>query len=167
MSDRALLLLIISLGFSLYVGHHLTESNKNLSIRKEAHVQELFTPNSKVGQEEPKTTKIIPSPTIYAGKSWLGKVSHYSRSGCLGCSTNMTMANGQPLDDSRATIAFNWLPMNSKVLITNLDNGKSIEAVVTDTGGFNALNRIADLTPAVSNYLGTITDVTNIKIQKL
>ena len=77
------------------------------------------------------------------------------------------MANGEPLDDNRATIAFNWLPMNTRVLVTNLDTGQSIEAVVTDTGGFNSLNRIADLTPAVANVLGTKTDVTNVEVKAL
>lgn len=98
---------------------------------------------------------------------WQGYVSHYSRAGCLGCSATLTMANGETLDDNRATIAFNWLPMNTRVRITNTDNGKSIEAVVTDTGGFNRLNRIADLVPAVANYLETKTDRSLVIIEQL
>jgi len=101
------------------------------------------------------------------GKVWVGKVSHYSRAGCLGCSPTLTMANGETLSDERATIAFNQLPMNTKVLVTNLDNGRSIEALVTDTGGFESLGRIADLTPAVANYLETKTDISEVRIYKL
>ena len=117
-----------------------------------------------------------PSPTVPApldvrtstGKGkWTGYVSHYSRSGCLGCSATLTMANGETLDDNRATIAFNWLPMNTRVRVTNTDNGKSIEAIVTDTGGFNRLNRIADLVPAVANYLETKTDRSLVIIEQL
>lgn len=96
---------------------------------------------------------------------WTGKVSHYSRAGCLGCSANLTMANGQPLDDEAMTIAFNWLPMNTRVKLTNLDNGKSCEATVTDTGGFNKLGRIADLVPAVARALETKTDISQVKIE--
>jgi hypothetical protein len=98
---------------------------------------------------------------------WRGYVSHYSRAGCLGCSETLTMANGEPLDDNRPTIAFNWLPMNTKVRITNTDNGKSMIVTVTDTGGFNSLNRVADLTPAVANYLETKTDQSLVIIEKL
>lgn len=119
----------------------------------------------------PTTAPVKPSPTpqVNASKSisWTGKVSHYSRAGCLGCSATLTMANGEPLDDSRPTIAFNNLPMNSQVKITNLDNGKSMVATVTDTGGFKKLGRIADLVPAVANELETKTDVTNVLIEEL
>lgn len=127
------------------------------------------------------TQTITPTPTVtqatrptkapekwqHNGRVWIGKVSHYSRAGCLGCSPTLTMANGQPLDDNAMTIAFNWLPMNTRVRITNLDTGVSVEATVTDTGGFNRLGRMADLVPAVANALGTKTDVTNVQIEAL
>lgn len=100
-------------------------------------------------------------------RTWTGKVSHYSREGCLGCSPTLTMANGQPLDDNALTIAFNYLPLGSRVKLTNLDNGKSIVAEVTDTGGFTGLGRIADLTPKVASALASKTDVSNILIEEL
>lgn len=100
-------------------------------------------------------------------RSWTGKVSHYSRSGCLGCSPSLTMANGQPLDDNALTIAFNYLPLGSMVKLTNIDTGKSVIAEVTDTGGFNSLGRIADLTPKVASALESKTDVSNILIEEL
>lgn len=166
----AIILFIISLILSLHANKQLRQNQKSLSESNNSISRKLSTCTVKMEQQKKELRKIIPTVTIYKGRSWEGKVSHYSRSGCLGCSPNMTMANGQPLDDNRATIAFNFLPMNTKVLVKNLDNGKSIEALVTDTGGFNNLGphgRIADLTPAVANYLGTITDVTNIKIEQL
>ncbi|MCG3176868.1 MAG: hypothetical protein MOGMAGMI_01832 [Candidatus Omnitrophica bacterium] len=119
----------------------------------------------------PTTTPIKPSPTpqVNASKrvSMTGKVSHYSRVGCLGCSATLTMANGESLDDNRLTIAFNKLPMNTQVRLTNLDNGKSVVATVTDTGGFEKLGRIADLVPAVAQALETKTDVSNVLIEEL
>lgn len=121
---------------------------------------------------ETPTIEITPTPTPTATPtpqktSWIGKVSHYSEQGCLGCSETLTMANGERLDDTKPTIAFNHLPMNTRVLITNLDNGKSIEAVVTDTGGFERLGRIADLTLVVAGALETKTDISRVKIEKL
>lgn len=121
---------------------------------------------------KPSPTLSVPTPTPTIkirkkGGEWIGKVSHYSYNGCLGCNPDRRMANGETLDDSRATIAFNWLPMNTRVLVINLDNGKSIEAIVTDTGGFNELGRIADLTPAVYGYLESKTNVTNIEVKEI
>lgn len=114
---------------------------------------------------KPEVTKVDVIATNSA--SWQGKVSHYSREGCLGCSATLTMANGQPLDDNAMTIAFNHLPMNTKVRLTNLDNGKSVIATVTDTGGFERLGRIADLVPAVKNALETKTDQSEVLIEQL
>lgn len=104
---------------------------------------------------------------IFSKGRWTGYVSHYNRAGCLGCSDTLTMANGQPLDDNKPTIAFNWLPMNTRVRITNLSNGRSMIATVTDTGGFNSLGRMADLVPAVSDFLETKTDQSLVLIQEL
>lgn len=100
-------------------------------------------------------------------KSWTGKVSHYSRAGCLGCSATLTMANGQPLDDEALTIAFNQAPLGTRLKLTNLDNGKNVIVTVTDTGGFERLGRIADLVPAVAKALETKTDITNVLFETL
>jgi rare lipoprotein A len=130
-------------------------------------------PSIKRTQSVP-TTLFTPTPpsnrlkSQYLSKrSWNGKVSHYSRAGCLGCSPTLTMANGRPLDDDKSTIAFNYLPLGSMVKITNLDNGKNIIAEVTDTGGFNRLGRIADLTPKVYSAIESKTDVSQILIEEL
>ena len=123
---------------------------------------------SPIPEDEPvMTASPTPQPTAKPTRTWKGKVSHYSVAGCLGCSPTLTMANGEKLDDNKMTIAFNWLPMNSRVRITNLDNGKSVVATVTDTGGFNRLGRIADLVPAVANELETKTDTSLVKIEAL
>lgn len=89
-----------------------------------------------------------------------GVASFYSRSGCVGCSPTMTMANGQPLDDSKLTVAFNRSKLNSKVKITNVKNGQSVVATVTDRGGFekekfnvNGKQRIVDMTIATRDAI--------------
>jgi len=83
-----------------------------------------------------------------------GKASYYSREGCLGCSPTMTMANGEPLDDSRLTVAYNDAPLNSYLTITNIKTGQSVVAKVTDTGGFKRHGKIIDLTIATRDAIG-------------
>ena len=91
--------------------------------------------------------------------SLIGYSSNYSEKGCLGCSESLTMANGERLDDTKATIALTpaivkkYHLMNQYVGIINRNNLKWTIARVTDTGGFAKYNRIADLTPVVTNAL--------------
>jgi rare lipoprotein A (peptidoglycan hydrolase) len=87
--------------------------------------------------------------------SWSGEASYYSRKGCLGCSKNMIMANGQALDDSRLTIAMptgvvrKYKLLNTRVTVRNITTGDRVSAIVTDTGGFAKYGRVADLSVAV------------------
>src|SRR3990167_9519986 len=102
-------------------------------------------------------------------KVWKGKVSSYSATygGCLGCQKYFDdkgqlyyiMANGEKLIDGNYTIAFNHLPLNSRVSLVNLDNAKSVAAVVTDRGGFEKPefnNRIADLSVATAQAIEVV-----------
>src|SRR5581483_5587008 len=90
---------------------------------------------------------IFTSPA-YAGEL-TGKASWYSTTGCLGCSPNLTMANGQKLDDTKLTVALTPLMvkqhklMNEYIGIVNPKNKKSVIVQVTDTGGFAKYNRVA------------------------
>jgi len=139
--------------------------------KKEDLVSPIPAETEVIEREVPIIEEIEPSPTpeleksTFLPRAFEGKVSHYSVAGCLGCSPTLTMANGETLSDDRPTIAFNHLPMNTKVKITNLDNGKSVIATVTDTGGFEKYNRIADLTPAVYGAINTKTDVSTVRIE--
>lgn len=82
-----------------------------------------------------------------------GKASYYSEDGCIGCDPDRIMANGERLDDDRPTVAYNHLPLNTRVTITNLGNGKTVTVPVTDRGGFEAHGKIADLSLATKNAL--------------
>ncbi len=136
---------------------------------------EVSTPSAKikvVEEVKPKTIEIEGIKKVkggenatFSGKVVEGKVSHYSVAGCLGCSKTLTMANGEKLSDEVPTIACNRLKLNSRVRVTNLDNGLSVEARVTDTGGFEKYGRVADLTPAVYRAIGTKTDISNVRIE--
>lgn len=149
---------------------HLTDK---LQVVKEIIVEPAMpaTPSATLTPTATPTAKPKPQQKD-AGESarmtvWEGKVSHYSRAGCLGCSATLTMANGQPLDDEALTIAFNKAPLGTRLKLTNLDNGKSVIVTVTDRGGFEKLGRIADLVPAVARALGTKTDISTVTFETL
>lgn len=109
-----------------------------------------------------------PQEVSSAKPSWTGKVSYYSHGdGCIGCHPEEIMANGQKFNENAMTLAFNRLPLNTKVRVFNLDNGANTIATVTDTGGFEAYNRIADLSLGLMRELNAQTDVSNIKIEVL
>lgn len=99
-------------------------------------------------------------------KSWTGLASYYSREGCVGCSANLHMANGKPLVDENLTVAFNKLPLGSKVKVTNLKNNQSVVATVTDTGGFEKLGRIIDLTIGTKTAINC-SDLCSVSIEEL
>lgn len=108
---------------------------------------------------------------------WKGYVSSYSATygGCLGCTKKYdskgqlyyTMANGEKLDDTKSTIAYNRLPLGTRVSLINLTNNKSVGAVVTDTGGFESLGRIADLSVATAKAIEAKTDRDIIEIREV
>jgi len=88
-----------------------------------------------------------------------GIASYYSRAGCLGCSENMTMANGQTLDDTALTLALTpeivgkHKLLNDIITVKNVKTGDTVKAKVTDTGGFARHGRVADLTIATRNAI--------------
>lgn len=107
---------------------------------------------------------LIDSVATCSAKKSVGKVSYYSKDGCLGCSTNQRMANGEIFDETKYTLAHNSIPLNTIVMVKNLDNGKQMTAKVTDRGGFGKYNRIADLSKALYDDLGVRTDKSIIEI---
>src|SRR5574340_1427569 len=66
----------------------------------------------------------VPAPTKYKGKA-----SYYSTTGCVGCSSTLTMTDGSILDDTRLTVAFNRAPLGTVLLITNTENKIYVHAV--------------------------------------
>lgn len=96
-------------------------------------------------------------------KKITGIASYYSRVGCLGCSETMTMANGEPLDDTKLTVAFNKAPLNHFIDVNNMANGKSVKVKVTDRGGFERHGRIIDLSVATKEAIGC-TDLCKVEI---
>jgi len=61
-------------------------------------------------------------------------------------------ASGVRLDDTHLTAAHPFLPMHSRVRVTNLDNGRSVTVRVTDRGPHKK-GRIIDLSPSAAAQL--------------
>jgi peptidoglycan lytic transglycosylase len=86
-----------------------------------------------------------PPAAIQRGQaSWYGKPFHGHRT-----------AGGEIFDMNRLTAAHPRLPLGSRVLVTNLNNGRSVEVRVNDRGPVVA-GRIIDLSYAAARKLGAV-----------
>ncbi len=63
-------------------------------------------------------------------------------------------ASGAVFDNNKMTAAHPLLPFNSKVLVTNLDNGKSVEVEILDCGPF-VEGRVIDMTKTAFSFIST------------
>lgn len=64
-------------------------------------------------------------------------------------------ASGRVYDQRELTAAHRTLPFGTRVRVSNLDNGRSLEVVVTDRGPF-VTGRILDLSRAAAERLGIL-----------
>jgi rare lipoprotein A len=68
-----------------------------------------------------------------------------------------TMASGKPFDERRLTAAHRTLPLNTRVRVTNLKTGQSVEVTITDRGPY-ADGRVIDLSKAAAKKLGMMKE---------
>ena len=66
-------------------------------------------------------------------------------------------ASGELFDPSQMTMAHRTLPFGTRVRVTNLENGRSVDVIVNDRGPFVA-GRIVDLSTAAAKKLDMIAD---------
>lgn len=121
-------------------------------------------------ETQPVAEPEISTPTVLSCRevaSWVGKASYYSEAGCGGCSPSRIMANGKRFNEDAYTIAFMRLPLNTPVLVTNLSTALTVEALVTDRGGFEKHGRIVDVSLAVAKAIKLQTDTSIIQISKI
>ena len=64
-------------------------------------------------------------------------------------------ANGETFDTAKLTAAHRTLPFGTRVRVTNLVNGKSVDVRINDRGPFVA-GRVIDLSPAAARKLDMI-----------
>lgn len=76
--------------------------------------------------------------------SWYGRQHHGKRT-----------ASGEPYDMNALTAAHRSLPLGTRVVVTNLDNGRSIEVRINDRGPYTD-GRVIDLSYAAARRLGAV-----------
>ncbi len=76
-----------------------------------------------------------------------------------------TTANGEIFRQSKKTAAHKTIPFGTKVVVTNLENNKSVVVRINDRGPF-VNGRIIDLTKNAAKRIGMLNDgVANVKIR--
>jgi len=76
-------------------------------------------------------------------------------------------ANGEAFDPHGLTAAHRTFPFGSRVLVTNLKNGKSVIVRINDRGPFTK-NRVIDLSFGAAKVVGlTQTGVARVKVVRL
>jgi rare lipoprotein A len=97
---------------------------------------------SEVVTKDPKTGDIVVSEQGVA--SWYGRAWRGRRT-----------ASGTRFDDRALTAAHMWLPFATRARVTNKQNGRSVDVVVTDRGPYHE-GRIIDLSAKAAELLGII-----------
>jgi rare lipoprotein A len=88
--------------------------------------------------------------------SWYGSRHHGKRT-----------ASGEVFNQNKFTAAHRTLPWGSRVKVTNLANGKSVEVRINDRGPFSQ-GRIIDLSRAAARNLGMVEQgITTVRIEWL
>lgn len=98
------------------------------------------------------STPMILEATQVGNASWYGR-NHEGK----------IMANGAKFNMDELTAAHKSLPFGTKVLVTNLDNSKTVIVTITDRGPF-VKGRIIDLSRAAAKRLD-ITGVEKVTIE--
>ena len=78
------------------------------------------------------------------------------------------MANGKPFNMHAMTAAMWDVPFGSRWIVRNVQNGRSVQIVITDRGPARRLNRIIDLSKAAAGKLGMIpAGVARVCVERL
>jgi rare lipoprotein A len=100
--------------------------------------------------------KVGPRPVETGKASWYGKAHH-----------GQTTSSGEVYDMNALTAAHRSLPLGTRVLVTNVQNGRTVEVRINDRGPF-IRGRILDLSYAAARELGALSDgAFRVKLQVL
>jgi len=154
-SDRRPCLFAMCLGLLLFQGCALLRRPSDIAAPAETPAQPA-APKTSVGVQ-PAPSQLVPdqptakkSPAVPAKLPQTGEASWYGAP-----HQGKQTASGTIYDQSGLTAAHPSLPFGSKIKVTNLANGKSVEVKITDRGPF-AGNRIIDLSQAAAQALEMI-----------
>ncbi|EDL49178.1 septal ring lytic transglycosylase RlpA family protein [Erythrobacter sp. SD-21] len=109
----------------------------------------------KVADIEPRTTiaerpTTEPEPAASESPMADGEASYYGSE----LAGNLT-ASGEAFDPSQLTAAHRFLPLGSKVRVTNPRSGQAVVVRINDRGPFHG-NRVIDLSTAAARKIGLI-----------
>jgi rare lipoprotein A len=121
---------------------------------KRIPVERRIPPSEKQMAKEERIEKRETKAVQYGVASWYGKDFH-----------GKPTSSGEIYDMYQLTCAHNTLPLGTLVMVTNLENGKSVELKVNDRGPF-VKERIIDLSYAGAQILGIYEKGTaNVKVE--
>lgn len=114
-------------------------------------------PKVRSNQQEPSNDQILPSERVQYGRaSWYGKEFHGKRA-----------ANGERYNMYALTAAHRTLPFDTKIKVTNLENGESCILRINDRGPF-VDGRILDISYQGAKELGFLNKgVTEVRVEVL
>ena len=100
---------------------------------------------------------LISSEAYCAKASWYGGFHNGRRT-----------ASGEIFNENKLTAASNTHKMGTKLLVTNVSNGKSVKVKVNDTGGFAKYGRTLDLSKAAFKQIADPSQgIINVNIKQL
>ena len=149
-SDRRPCLLTMCLGPVLFQGCALLQSPSDIPTPTETPAQPAAPKTSDGVQPAPDPPTAKKSPAGPAKLPQTGEASWYGAQ-----HQGKQTASGTIYDQAGLTAAHPSLPFGSKIKVTNLANGKSVEVEITDRGPA-AGNRIIDLSQAAAKALEMI-----------
>jgi peptidoglycan lytic transglycosylase len=133
----------------------LLQSASNLPAPSEPSVNSQPAPN----QLKPAQPAAKPTPTAPVKLPQTGQASWYGAD-----HQGKQTASGTAFDQAALTAAHPSLPFGTKIKVTNLANGKSVEVEITDRGPSSG-NRIIDLSQAAAKALDMIESGTaNVRL---
>ncbi len=96
----------------------------------------------------PECPEAIPTPTVQYRKTYIGKVSFYTKIYCINHNPACITASGEPFDDMDFTAACSYrFPLGSRLLVKYKEN--QVEVRCNDRGSFEEkYGRILDLSKA-------------------
>jgi rare lipoprotein A len=110
-----------------------------MAVKKDARPAEVDAASESV-RTDPDTGGVLVKEQGVA--SWYGRDWRGRRT-----------ASGSPFDDRALTAAHLWLPFATHARVTNIQNGRSVDVVVTDRGPYHQ-GRIIDLSAKAAKLLG-------------
>lgn len=118
----------------------LTHARAQVTVEKETAPAQVENAASDTVKKDPETGDTLVKEKGVA--SWYGRAWRGRRT-----------ASGRRFDDRAMTAAHLWLPFATQAHVTNLQNGRSVDVVVTDRGPYHA-GRIIDLSAKAAEALG-------------